>query len=112
MDYLDPSSDIRFKEGLMWHGSTKPRRMIRTAKILQYLFIALNVILATMVVVMHFTSNAVGQELESVKQQSMTHKSESSKWLKQLVTCINGGTLYDKASNTALFCSKPIEVKL
>lgn len=112
MKYLDPSSDIRFKEGLMWHGSTKPKRMIRAAAILQTIFITLNIVLATLVVILHMSSHALGQELESVRQQSAIHKQSSDRWLKQLVTCINGGTLYDKSSKTALFCSKPVEVKL
>ena len=112
MEHLDFSKDIRFKEGLMWHGSTKPRRMIRAAAVLQTITILAAVTLAVIAIANYLISKALSDELVSVKQQSQIHKSEADNWLKQLVTCLNGGTLYDKASNTAFFCAKPIEVKL
>ena len=39
------------------------------------------------------------------------HKQEASRVTKMLADCLNGLPLYDKNTNTALFCDKPIEVK-
>lgn len=38
------------------------------------------------------------------------HKAAAGRYSAMLATCLNGGTLYDKTSNTAIFCGKAIEL--
>ena len=46
----------------------------------------------------------------SANEQAEQHKAAAGRYSAMLAECLNGGTLYDKASNTAYFCSKPIEL--
>lgn len=112
MRYKDPKDDIRFREGLYWHGSTKPKKTIHAATLLQTVIGFALVTLFVIAVANYSINKALSQELEDTKKTAQKHKQSADNWLNQLITCINGGTLFDKTTNTALFCAKPIEVKL
>lgn len=47
-----------------------------------------------------------------LKESAKTHEKASYKYSYLLASCMNGGTLYDKESNTAFFTSKAIAIKM
>lgn len=39
------------------------------------------------------------------------HKAAAQRYAAMLAQCLNGGTLYDRANNTAHFCTKVVSVR-
>ena len=51
-------------------------------------------------------------QVKSQKATAAHHKKEATKYSGLLAECLNGGAMVDKASDTAFFCNRPLELKL
>ena len=67
-------------------------------------------ILLLIVVIMQ--NRDLADQVEGQKATAEHHKTEAAKYTGLLAECLNGGGMYDRASGTAYFCEKALEMRI
>ena len=67
-------------------------------------------ILLLIVVIMQ--NRDLADQVEGQKATAEHHKTEAAKYSGLLAECMNGGGMYDRASGTAYFCEKALEMRI
>lgn len=108
--YIPVEHDEFFQQGLFWKGRTKPREDI--VDVLHRLYpVIVQLLILTLicsVFSIFYHKELIRKEVLRTEQQIKSTFNYSG----LLARCLNGETLFDKNSNTALFTEKATAVKI
>ena len=110
MNSFDFSKYRRFTEGLFWETEFPPDAEPRWIKVVDAAVLICAIFVFVSIVGWMQHRDAEDQKLI---QQEMTAQKEAlaDRYAKMLGDCMNGGVLWDKASNTAHFCGSVVSVR-